>query len=156
MRRAGPTRRTRKTTPPKFLNPPTQKNRGARYSWSVDGPGRTRGCGWTLTRRQRRQTLAGQAAWFVAPDSAGDGSPALERLVATSQARSFRQMPQPNQPAALPSLNYVRGDVIIITMKLPPLEGVDRVDVKGQVEGVQLEPAPVSAVPPPSPEQEDG
>ncbi len=96
------------------------------------------------------------AAWFVAADSAGDGSPALERLVATSQARSFRQMRQPTQPTALPSLNYVRGDMIIITMKLPPLEGVDRVDVKGQVEGVQLEPAPVSAVPPPSPEPEDG
>ena len=34
----------------------------------------------------------------------------------------------------------MRGDVIIITMKLPPFEGVERVDVKGQVEGVQLEP----------------
>lgn len=96
------------------------------------------------------------SAWFVAPDSAGDGTPALERLVATSQARSFRQMRQPTQPTALPSLNYVRGDMIIITMKVPPLEGVDRVDVKGQVEGVQLQPAPVPPPPPPPPEQEDG
>ena len=116
-----------------------------------------------------RDSLTGEAdwiagdtvtAWFVAPDSAGDGSPALERLVATSQARSFRQMRQPTQPMALPSLSYVRGDMIVITMKLPPLEGVDRVDVKGQVEGVQLDPEPGQAVPPsPSPassDQEDG
>jgi len=117
-----------------------------------------------------RDSLTGEAdwiagdtvtAWFVAPDSAGgDGSPALERLVATLQARSFRQMRQPTQPMALPSLSYVRGDMIVITMKLPPLEGVDRVDVKGQVEGVQLDPEPGQAVPPsPSPassDQEDG
>jgi len=108
-----------------------------------------------------RDSLTGEADWiagdtvaalFVAADSAGEGSPALERLVATSRARSFRQMRQPAAPTAPPSLNYVRGDVIIITMKLPPLEGVDRVDVKGQVEGVQLEPEPEQAVPPPPPQ----
>ena len=116
-----------------------------------------------------RDSLTGEADWiagdtvaalFVAADSAGEGSPALERLVATSQARSFRQMRQPAEPAALPSLNYVRGEVIIITMKLPPLEGVERVDVKGQVEGVQLEPDRGQPVAPPAApipaEQEDG
>ena len=116
-----------------------------------------------------RDSLTGEADWiagdtvaalFVAADSAGEGSPALERLVATSQARSFRQMRQPAEPAALPSLNYVRGEVIIITMKLPPLDGVERVDVKGQVEGVQLEPdRGQRVVPPAAPipaEQEDG
>lgn len=114
-----------------------------------------------------RDSLTGDSDWiagdtvvasFVAPDSAGEGSPALERLVATSEARSFRQIRQADQPTAPPALNYVRGHMITITMKPPPLEGVDRVDVKGQVEGVQLEPEPGQGAPPPPAaiEQDDG
>lgn len=110
-----------------------------------------------------RDSLTGDPDWiagdtvtatFVASDSTDDGAPALERLVATSRARSFRQIRQPEEPTAPPALNYVRGDVIIITMKLPPFDGVDRVDVRGQVEGVQLEPE--SGRPAPGPPADSG
>ncbi len=77
-------------------------------------------------------------ATFASGDSAGGGT-ALERLEAHADARSFRQIWSPG--TGRPGLNYVVGEVIIITMKLPPEEGVDRVDVHGQVQGVQLEPA---------------
>ena len=91
-------------------------------------------------------------ALFVAADSAtGEGS-TLDRVIAKSDARSFRQVRSDDDPLARPSLNYVRGSVIVITMKPPPAEGVARVDVTGKVEGVQLE--PVDDRPPPAPPPE--
>jgi hypothetical protein len=44
---------------------------------------------------------------------------------------------------ARPSINYARGDAITVTMKDGPAGGggVDRVDVRGQVDGIQLEAA---------------
>jgi len=96
-------------------------------------------------------SLTGEADWisgdtvvasFMPADAAGsEGTTVLDRLVARSDARSFRQIHPAGSPQAPPSLNYVRGNVIVVTMKRPPAEGVDRVDVEGQVEGVQLEPA---------------
>jgi len=42
-----------------------------------------------------------------------------------------------------PSINYARGDVITVTMKDPSKSpgagGVDRVDIRGKVDGIQLE-----------------
>jgi len=118
-------------------------------------------------------SLTGEADWiagdtvvatFLASDSTGSGENALERLIARSQAQSFRQIRPEGVPGARPSLNYVVGDIITITMKPPPGEGVDRVDVEGQVQGVQLEPvagAPVEPVAPtegddPAPPSEKG
>ncbi|MDH3458701.1 MAG: hypothetical protein OER90_17815 [Gemmatimonadota bacterium] len=64
----------------------------------------------------------------------------LDRLEAYGSARSFRQIPDKESPCPDPSLNYVRGQTIIVHMKSPPAEEVDRVEIFGQVDGIQLEP----------------
>lgn len=94
-------------------------------------------------------SVTGQSDWlagdtvtalFVETDSTTGTGSALDRIIARSDARSFRQVWSGDARVGRPSLNYVRGAVIVITMKPPPEEGVERVDVSGQVEGVQLEP----------------
>ena len=40
-----------------------------------------------------------------------------------------------------PSISYVRGDLIVVRMRTSGANDVERVDVRGQVDGVQLEPA---------------
>jgi hypothetical protein len=77
-------------------------------------------------------------AQFVQRDSAGTRRAALNRIVARKGAQSFHLDPNPRFPGR-PAINYARGDVIIMTMKHGVQTGVDRVDVKGQVEGIQLE-----------------
>ncbi len=106
-------------------------------------------------------SLTGESDWLagdtvtalftVADSVTGEGS-ALDRLIARSDARSFRQVRSDDAPFGRPSLNYVRGSVIVITMKEPPGEGVARVDVRGQVEGVQLEPVEGAPAPDSLPE----
>jgi hypothetical protein len=77
-------------------------------------------------------------AQFVQRDSAGTRRAALNRIVARKSAQSFHLDPNPKHPER-PSINYARGDVIIMTMKHGVRTGVDRVDVRGQVDGIQLE-----------------
>jgi hypothetical protein len=60
--------------------------------------------------------------------------------VARKDAQSFHLDPSTRYPDR-PSINYARGDVIIMTMKHGVQTGVDRVDVRGQVDGIQLEAA---------------
>jgi hypothetical protein len=69
----------------------------------------------------------------------------LSRIVARKGAQSFHLDPSPRFPDR-PSINYARGDVIIMTMKQGIRSGVDRVDVQGLQDGVQLE---ASDAPPP-------
>jgi hypothetical protein len=79
-------------------------------------------------------------AQFVQRDSAGTRRAALSRIVARKGAQSFHLDPSPKYPER-PSINYARGDVIVMTMKQGVRSGVDRVDVRGQVDGIQLEAA---------------
>jgi hypothetical protein len=111
---------------------------------------------------KERDWLTGDTvrAAFVPRDSAGKPRSALQRMEALGHGRAFHQA-RPKDGGA-PSLNYVRGDTIVITMR-PPQAGegargedtVDRVDVHGHVDGLQLEPkgrggsrgAPASSAP---------
>jgi hypothetical protein len=93
-------------------------------------------------------------ASFVQRDSAGTKRAALSRIVARKGAQSYHVNPNLRHPTR-PSINYARGDVIVMTMSQTPKGGVDRVDVRGQVDGIQLEAAdmpvaPDSAKPPPA------
>jgi hypothetical protein len=92
------------------------------------------------TRTKQRDWMRGDTvvAQFVQRDSAGTRRAALSRIVARKRAQSFHLDPSPKHPER-PSINYARGDVIVMTMKQGTRTGVDRVDVRGQVDGIQLE-----------------
>ena len=77
-------------------------------------------------------------AEFVPQDSAGRPRSVLSRIVARTAAQSYHLDPNAKFPRR-PSINYARGDLIIVTMKQGAREGVDRVDVRGKVDGIQLE-----------------
>lgn len=77
-------------------------------------------------------------ASFVQRDSAGTSRAALSRIVARKGAQSYHVDPNQKYPDR-PSINYARGDVIVMTMSKIPNRGVERVDIRGQVDGVQLE-----------------
>ena len=51
---------------------------------------------------------------------------------------------------ARPGVNYARGDLIVVTMKEGSERGVDRVDIRGKVDGIQLEPTAETAALPDS------
>jgi lipopolysaccharide export system protein LptA len=91
-------------------------------------------------------------ARFAARDSAGTQRAVLSQIQARKAAQSYHLEPNERAPT-LPSVNYARGDVITVTMKNGPAtagSGVDRVDIRGKVDGIQLEAAPPSAAPPDS------
>lgn len=83
---------------------------------------------------------------FVQRDSAGIRRAALSRIVARKGAQSYHVDPNLKHPDR-PSINYARGDVIVMTMSPAPKGGVDRVDVRGQVDGIQLEAADAPTAP---------
>jgi hypothetical protein len=62
----------------------------------------------------------------------------LSRIIARKGAQSYHIDPSSTHPER-PSINYARGDVIVMTMKQGARTGVDRVDIRGQVDGIQLE-----------------
>ena len=66
--------------------------------------------------------------------------------MARKGAQSYHVDPNQKHPER-PSINYARGDVIVMTMSQAPKGGVDRVDVRGQVDGIQLEAADAAALP---------
>jgi hypothetical protein len=83
---------------------------------------------------------------FVQRDSAGTSRAALNRIVARKGAQSYHVDPNLRHPER-PSINYSRGDVIIMTMKHGSRTVVERVDIRGQVDGIQLE---ATDAPPPT------
>ena len=85
-------------------------------------------------------------ASFVQRDSAGTRRAALSRIVARKGAQSYHVDPSQKHPER-PSINYARGDVIVMTMSQAAKGGVDRVDVRGQVDGIQLEATDAVAAP---------
>ena len=77
-------------------------------------------------------------ARFGTEDSAGTQRTRVHELEASNNARSYYRL-APKQKGGRRSISYVRGNHILIQMK-KEVEGVARVDVRGQVEGVQLDP----------------
>jgi hypothetical protein len=82
-------------------------------------------------------------ARFASRDSAGTQRAVLSRIDARLAAQSYHIEPNGRTPAR-PSINYARGDAITVTMKDAGTAGgggVDRVDIRGKVDGIQLEAA---------------
>jgi hypothetical protein len=79
-------------------------------------------------------------AQFVQRDSAGTRRSALSRIVARKAAQSYHLDSNAKHPER-PSINYAKGDVIVMTMKQGIQSGVERVDIRGQVDGIQLDAA---------------
>jgi len=66
---------------------------------------------------------------------------ALQRLEARSNAKSFYRMPgNADNPGGRPSISYSRADRIVLTMQLGDSVKVDRVQMYGNVDGLQLQP----------------
>ena len=84
-------------------------------------------------------------ARFRNTEAEGKGKTQLRQVDARQDASAFYQVADPGRPGP-PSLNYARGQRIVVTMKADSAGGVARVDIEGKVDGVQLEPkAPVAA-----------
>jgi hypothetical protein len=106
----------------------------------VRGFGKAWLAGATDAITKQRDWMRGDTvvAQFVQRDSAGVKHSSLNRIVARKGAQSYHVDPNGKFPQR-PSINYARGDVIVMTMKQGVKTGVDRVDVRGQVDGIQLE-----------------
>jgi hypothetical protein len=100
------------------------------------------------SRTKQRDWMRGDTvvAQFVQRDSAGTRKAALSRIVARKSAQSYHLDADQRHPER-PSINYARGDVIVMTMKQGVQTEVDRVDIRGQVDGIQLEASDAPAVP---------
>jgi hypothetical protein len=96
--------------------------------------------GTTDAASKQRDWMRGDTvvAQFVQRDSAGTRRSSLSRIIARKGAQSYHIDPSSTHPER-PSINYARGDVIVMTMKQGARTGVDRVDIRGQVDGIQLE-----------------
>jgi lipopolysaccharide assembly outer membrane protein LptD (OstA) len=77
-------------------------------------------------------------ARFTQADSAGRSRAVLSQIEARHAAQSYHVEPNPRFPTR-PSVNYARGDVILVTVKNDSTRAVDRVDIRGKVDGIQLE-----------------
>ena len=107
---------------------------------------------------KERDWLTGDTvvASFEPRDSAGSAKSVLTRLVARGSARSYHlDSNEKKKPGERPTINYARGNEIVITMKPDGSETVELVEVRGKADGVQLEPAAEKAAAndttPPSP-----
>jgi hypothetical protein len=98
-------------------------------------------------------TTAGSRDWlrgdtvtarFATTDSAGMSKTVVRRVESWQQASSFYQVKDPARPGR-PSLNYARGTRIVVQMRADSAGGVERVDIQGKVDGVQLEPTAPAA-----------
>jgi len=95
-----------------------------------------------------RNWIAGDTvvADFAERDSADAKVNRLVLLESRVEAKSFyRSTDKPKEPATppkAPGLNYARADRIVVHMKDDDEGGVERVDLFGNVDGVQLDPAP--------------
>jgi hypothetical protein len=94
-------------------------------------------------------------AQFASRDTAGTSRALLSRIEARRAAQSYHLDTNYRAPTR-PSINYARGDAIVVTMKDGATRGVDRVDIRGKVDGIQLEAtsdttgAPADSTPPPT------
>jgi hypothetical protein len=100
--------------------------------------------GWVGGKADR---ISGERDWIAGDtivvslmpwDSAGVERTAVQSIDARGSGRSFYRIANGENPLA--SINYSRGNRILVRMKPPGQQGVDRVDIQGQVDGVHLEP----------------
>ncbi|HEU5041716.1 MAG TPA: hypothetical protein VFT84_12875, partial [Gemmatimonadales bacterium] len=96
--------------------------------------------GGTKHGAQERDWMRGDTvvARFATADSAGHKRALLTRIEARQAAQSYHLDSNVRVPSR-PSINYARGDAILVTMKEGQVRGVDRVDIRGKVDGIQLE-----------------
>jgi hypothetical protein len=80
-------------------------------------------------------------ASFESVAVAGSGpKAALRTLEARHLAKSFYRLAGAGNPAGAPSISYARADKILLTMQGGDSLKVQRVDMSGSVDGVQLQP----------------
>jgi len=93
------------------------------------------------TTSANRDWLRGDTvtARFAKVDSDGKTKTVVHRVESWKDASSFYQVYDPARPG-VPSLNYARGNRILVLMKDAAGGGVERVEIQGKVDGVQLEP----------------
>ena len=84
-------------------------------------------------------------AGFAERDSAGTSRTVLQQVDASHQARAHYRTD--NETSDQRGVTYSRADRIIITMKTGEKQGVDRVELQGDVDGVQLDPLKPGATP---------
>ena len=98
------------------------------------------------TTAAQRDWLRGDTvtARFATVDTAGKSKTVVHRVESWKDASSFYQVFDPARPG-VPSLNYARGNRILVLMKDGAEGGVERVEIQGKVDGVQLEPKPAAA-----------
>lgn len=86
-------------------------------------------------------------ARFVQSDSAGTVRTTLGTLAASGSAHSYYRVSDAQRNRGLPSINYARGDQITVHMRQEGRRGVERVDLRGKVDGINLEPLPAPVTP---------
>ena len=102
------------------------------------------GRGWVGTQLD---SVTGERDWLegdsvvarFAPADSGPTRNVLRQVEARNRARSYYRVADRAHPGP-PSISYVRGDLILLRMRASGSNDVERVDVRGQVDGVQLQP----------------
>ena len=128
----------------------TRRLPGARHArqGADRGPGVREGVGGERRRHHhRRARLAARRHRHRAlrqGGHAGKSKTVVHRVESWKDASSFYQVFDPARPG-VPSLNYARGNRILVLMKDGAEGGVERVEIQGKVDGVQLEPKPAAA-----------
>lgn len=107
--------------------------RSFRHAWVGFKPDSTKG---------ERDWLAGEqvVASFVDRPTATGKKSALQQIQATNSAQSFYRVSNSTTPGSRPSINYSRADRILLIMQVGDSLKVERVEMSGKVDGVQLEP----------------
>lgn len=80
------------------------------------------------------------AAMFSESPGPGTRKALLRRLEGNGSAASFYRVTKAGAPGGRPSLNYARADRIILTMQGTDSLKVEKVEMTGNVDGMQLEP----------------
>jgi len=126
-------------------------------SLALDTPGkvltesRAFGTAWVASGADslvaERDWLRGDSvtARFQTVQEEGKDRTRLRQVDARQEASAFYQVADAARPGGPPSLNYARGQRILVTMKADSAGGVDQVDIQGKVDGVQLEPRAATA-----------
>jgi len=80
------------------------------------------------------------AATFSESTGPGEKKAALRRLEGNGSASSFYRVTKAGAPGGRPSINYARADRIVLTMQGTDSLKVERVEMIGNVDGMQFEP----------------
>lgn len=121
-------------------------------SLAIDTPGqvltqaRAYGTAWVAgavdSTTHERDQLWGDTvvADFVQRDSAGQKQSVLSRVDSRHEARSYHITPDDRKCGRTP-VSYIRGQEITLVFRTTTANDIERVEIRGKVDGVQLEPA---------------